>query len=93
MFGLLNGVNVTVEPTDWKPSPATAMSGPSSRPQGCSRLRAGTTTFPGSIVVDPGSLPSRAIWSHVTWRNPPPCSPATVPLSAPPAACSKPPSV
>ncbi len=64
-FGGLNGVNVVFEPTDWNPSLATAISGPRSRPQGCSRLRAGTITCPESIVVEPGSLPLSAIWSHV----------------------------
>ena len=67
-FGRLNGVNVTLEPTDLKPSLATAISGPSSTPHGCSRLRAGTITLPAAclITVEPGSLPSTAIWSHVT---------------------------
>ena len=62
-FGALNGVNGVLE-TDWKPLSDTAISGPSSSPHGCSRLRAGAIT-PGAIVVEPGSLPSSAIWSHV----------------------------
>ena len=88
MLGALNGLNCVLD-TDWKSLSDTAMSGPSSSPHGRSRLRAGTITCPGMIVVEPGSLPSRAIWSHVAWRYPLPCSPAAVPLSVPPAAASK----
>jgi hypothetical protein len=64
-FGMLNGVNWALELTEWKPSFAAAISGPSSTPQGCSRLRDRATVCPPGIAVDPGSLPSTATASQL----------------------------
>ena len=63
-FGAVNGVNGALELTEWKPSFATAISGPTSIPHGWSRLRETATVCPPDIAVDPASLPSTAIVSH-----------------------------
>ena len=69
-FCRLNGVKLAFELTEWKPSFATAIPGPSSSPHGWTRLRATATVCPPGIAVDPGSVPFTAIPSQVTWRNP-----------------------